>query len=516
MKKIILPISFMFCAVISFAQNVGINNTNPQAALDLQGDLRLRSASLVVNNGVYSSLDITTQKSSTYILTRPVGIPPFGVTTISGINGGIDGRVVTFFNNSPDIRIVSETGSLTSNIPANRINTGTNEEVLLHKWGSIVLRYDGVLSRWTVQNSNNTSGLVNSSSSPWLRNSTNPFDIYTNYPGNVGIGTSTPTNKLQINTDVSNYGLVHTDGTIAIGTYLNSATLGGGIGTKTNHSFNLFTNNSAPQMTLTASGKVGVGYNSPNYKLDVNGDGSFFSDPIISSPTSFTTGGVLNIRHGQFTIYNLLKLDGQSIQAQYNYQGLGNSPFQLSLNPFGGKVVTGNLNSIEQFEVKTASSNYGMVHTDGTISVGTYVGGAGNGGYVGTKSNHPLYLFSNDGGPALTVATSGNIGIGTNYAPSKLSVNGNIICEEVNVQLRSNWPDYVFGDNHPLLPLNELEKYIDTHNHLPNIPAAATVEKNGLKVGEMQTKMMEKIEELTLYIIALKKQVDDLQNQIKK
>ena len=93
----------------------------------------------------------------------------------------------------------------------------------------------------------------------------------------------------------------------------------------------------------------------------------------------------------------------------------------------------------------------------------------------------------------------------------KLAVTGKIICEEVKVKLvSSGWPDYVFANDYKLRPLQEVEKFIQINKHLPNIPSAAEVEKNGIEVGDMQKRMMEKIEELTLYVIELQKQVDDL------
>jgi hypothetical protein len=104
--------------------------------------------------------------------------------------------------------------------------------------------------------------------------------------------------------------------------------------------------------------------------------------------------------------------------------------------------------------------------------------------------------------------------IGTSIAtPStyKLGVGGRIICEELKVKLQSSgWPDYVFAKNYKLKPLDELENYINKNKHLPNIPVAAEIQKEGLEVGEMQRRMMEKIEELTLYVIDLKKEIEKL------
>jgi hypothetical protein len=71
-------------------------------------------------------------------------------------------------------------------------------------------------------------------------------------------------------------------------------------------------------------------------------------------------------------------------------------------------------------------------------------------------------------------------------------------------------PDYVFAKNYTLKSLDEVEDFIKKNNHLPGIPSAKTIETNGLSVGEMQKMQMEKIEELTLYIIELKKEIEKL------
>ena len=106
---------------------------------------------------------------------------------------------------------------------------------------------------------------------------------------------------------------------------------------------------------------------------------------------------------------------------------------------------------------------------------------------------------------------SGQMGLGTtNLGSYKLSVNGNIRTKEVVVE--NGWADYVFDKKYKLLPLDEVEKFIQLNKHLPNIPAAKTVEEKGLSLGDMQRRMMEKIEELTLYIIELKKEIDTLQS----
>lgn len=104
---------------------------------------------------------------------------------------------------------------------------------------------------------------------------------------------------------------------------------------------------------------------------------------------------------------------------------------------------------------------------------------------------------------------TGNVGIGTKNPRSgyKLAVAGKVLCEELKVQLIKEWPDYVFQADYQLPTLEEVEASINTNGHLPGIPSAASIEaEGGVEVGEMQRLMMQKIEELTLYMIDLKKE----------
>ena len=114
----------------------------------------------------------------------------------------------------------------------------------------------------------------------------------------------------------------------------------------------------------------------------------------------------------------------------------------------------------------------------------------------------------------LVIAASGNVLVG---APEdygyKLAVNGNVICTELRVKLQGNWPDYVFADGYQLKSLEEVEAHIQSENHLPGIPAAAEVEKEGIAVGDMQKKMLEKIEELTLYLIDQNKRIKQIEQE---
>jgi hypothetical protein len=115
--------------------------------------------------------------------------------------------------------------------------------------------------------------------------------------------------------------------------------------------------------------------------------------------------------------------------------------------------------------------------------------------------------------PKFTLLDNGNVGIGTPVPKAKLAVNGDMLAHKLKVTL-TNWPDYVFQKNYRLRPLSEVERFIQLNKHLPDVPAAAEVEKDGLDVGGNQAVLLKKIEELTLYLIAQNKKLDAQQKML--
>lgn len=112
---------------------------------------------------------------------------------------------------------------------------------------------------------------------------------------------------------------------------------------------------------------------------------------------------------------------------------------------------------------------------------------------------------------------NGNVGIGTSSFVDgndtyRFSVNGKIRAHGVKVY--TTWADYVFENDYILKPLEEVEDFIQKNGHLPNVPSEAEVLKNGIELGAMNAKLLEKIEELTLYIIELNKKVEELETKI--
>lgn len=172
-----------------------------------------------------------------------------------------------------------------------------------------------------------------------------------------------------------------------------------------------------------------------------------------------------------------------------------------------GNVLLNTTNPIIQLQNSSIDKGFMQLSGD-NIRIGT------NGG-----NSEGKFVIRTNGGDRFFVDGSGNVNIGsqTDATGYILRVGGKMICEEVKVKLQSSgWPDYVFSENYKLPALSDLGNFIKTNKHLPNIPSAAEVEKNGLEVGDMQKRMMEKIEELTLYIIQQQTEIDELKVLIKR
>ncbi|WP_440066366.1 cell wall anchor protein [Tenacibaculum discolor] len=136
--------------------------------------------------------------------------------------------------------------------------------------------------------------------------------------------------------------------------------------------------------------------------------------------------------------------------------------------------------------------------------------------YVGISPSNNFVIGKNDGGNISLLG--GNVGIGTNDTKGfKLGVYGKIAATEVKVATYNNWPDYVFTKEYKLPTLQEVAQYIKKKGHLQNIPSAKEVQENkGIELGEMNRKLLEKIEELTLYTIQQQKEIEKLKSQNKE
>ncbi|SEK53251.1 hypothetical protein SAMN05421740_1025 [Parapedobacter koreensis] len=109
---------------------------------------------------------------------------------------------------------------------------------------------------------------------------------------------------------------------------------------------------------------------------------------------------------------------------------------------------------------------------------------------------------------------SGNVGIGTTDPQAKLAVEGNILAKEVKVKTDIAVPDYVFGEDYQLSTLAEVEAYVKEHKHLPEIPSAADIKKDGLNLAEMNLLLLKKVEELTLHLLKERRAREAVENRL--
>ncbi len=219
------------------------------------------------------------------------------------------------------------------------------------------------------------------------------------------------------------------------------------------------------------AGNVGIGINTPTSLLQVNNtEGQ--SDLSVTRPYNVASGNstigtmrIINPTTGDLLNLSLRYKNGTHEMIQSAYSSATSSWLAFSyLNMSTGKYEM--RNGITDAEYK----NTGNV------------------------------IFSNTGG----------VMIDTTYLPAgySLAVNGKVMVESLEVQLGGSWPDYVFSDNYQLRSLHDLEIFINANNHLPEVPSAQEVENGTLNVGDMNATLLLKVEELTLYVIQLQKEVD--------
>jgi hypothetical protein len=189
---------------------------------------------------------------------------------------------------------------------------------------------------------------------------------------------------------------------------------------------------------------------------------------------------------------------------------------------YGSNPLQGNQpSSVFYIQAANSSSTGSYIEMWGNNS-----GAHGNIGYVAglnpNNNNNESHLFwvpSTSGGysKALTILQSGQVSIGTTKPTAqpdyKLSVSGKLVAQSMYVTNPSNWADFVFEPNHKFMTLPALETYLQQNKHLPAIPSANEIIANGYNVTEMNAKLLQSLEELTLQVIQLNKEVEKLKAQ---
>ena len=253
-----------------------------------------------------------------------------------------------------------------------------------------------------------------------------------------------------------------------------------------------YRNNSIP---LSLSHCIPLHVETDNY-------GFFYTKPILGDTLIF------NLTHPDDRCFG--HLDGG-----INTSPLGNMNFQvkgvtkLSIRGSNGNIyIPYNVSLVFGPQLGEGTDRIRILHS------GTH-------GYIDYKDN--LHFRADKNWiSALTLYGNGSVGVGfgTTYTAGqylnmgyKLAVNGGIVCEEIKVIADVPDADYVFEEDYNLTPLSEVEVFIKGNKHLPNIPSAKEFKTNGYKLGEMDEMLLRKIEELTLYIIGLEKQVKELQQK---
>lgn len=348
--------------------------------------------------------------------------------------------------------------------------------------------------------------------------------------GNVGIGTGSPGAKLA----------VHAEGGSTTADFYNATT-----GPNVSHIHygpkgDWFIRSGASDGNVNiqdgTTGNVGIGTNTPSAKLHVQG-ATHINGPAIANGGA--SGGTLSLANNGNP--STLLLDANKIQVvNYGFTfPTSATPNPLRLNPFGGNVGIGTSNPQSTLNVSTTGENAVRIDGANPYVLFRHVNDGGSEyGFIRTWTINPFnpagyhglelgvppasagqsakhLMFSTNYNLRMVVLDNGNVGIGINNPAQKLAVNGTIRARELIVET-SGWPDYVFGRNFRLKPLPEVERFIQTHHHLPDIEPASTLEQNGVAVADVTRRMMQKIEELTLYVIEQNKQIRALQAGVRK
>lgn len=132
---------------------------------------------------------------------------------------------------------------------------------------------------------------------------------------------------------------------------------------------------------------------------------------------------------------------------------------------------------------------------------------------VGNNKDLRFVTYTSQYVERMRIKANGNVGIGTLNPAHRLEVNGTVRAREVKLEA-TQWPDYVFGESYPLMPLEEVNSHIRQKGHLPGLKPAGEYEAEGVNMLELSQKLLEKIEELTLYLIRQEKDVKAITSRI--
>ncbi|AKK73942.1 hypothetical protein OK18_16200 [Chryseobacterium gallinarum] len=215
---------------------------------------------------------------------------------------------------------------------------------------------------------------------------------------------------------------------------------------------------------------------------------------FVTGNSAFGSGALQTLKHGRYNVaigtLSLFWLASQAISSEDNAQYSNNIGIGYQA---GYNLIKGTNNIFIGNEVKSSRSII-----DNELNIGNWI--VGNNGIIGIGQFADLL-------PANGISADGR--------KYKLFVKEGIKTEKIKVEVASanDWADNVFKEDYQLMPLSEVEKHIQNKGHLPNIPSADEVVKNGIDLGDMNSKLLQKIEELTLYQIQMSKDIKELKEE---
>ncbi len=379
------------------------------------------------------------------------------------------------------------------------------------------------------------------------------FGQVTDTGGNVGIGITTPQEKLDVNGNIMLQGYTGTnDGALSALKFFNNYTSTNSVLAqiqarrgqshfqKGDLAFYVKNGTSLVEtLRIVSNGNVGIGTVTAENLLHIKHSGSDYALKIQSNSYTdnskalikFATSGTANVSSAYI---GALRIPGGFGKADIIF---GTNSVNVTNDNISERMRITNIGNVG---IGTTNPNYKLSVANGVFNVeknGDYYGfwvenklrtdnpkinlGAWYNNRAGISYNYPGNYLTFDTQNSTTtysntlVLRTGNVGIGTTDTKGfKLGVQGKIAAEEVKVAVYANWADFVFNKNYNLPTLKDVEQHIKDRGHLKDIPSAKDVKKNGIFLGEMDAKLLQKIEELTLYAIQQQKAIEAQNNEI--